>query len=167
MANNKRLGKKFEERVAKKIAEIWGVPERCITRTVASGTYAHDYGDIQFRCGIELNPPLVVECKRDTSLHLETLFNRIPPKWITQLEDELRKAEEKTGKIHNGVIVWGKPRFPIWVITNFHFFEQGLGYVIEGKPHIKTKEGFYMFQIEDFFSEIKPKRIKEDIIQKG
>ena len=156
MARNKQLGKRFEERVARKIAEIWGVPERCITRTVASGTYAYDFGDIQFRCGIQLNPPLVIECKRDTSLYLETLFNRVPPKWLKQLGEELRKAENKTGVPHNGVIIWGKPKFPMWVITDFHYFEQGLSRVIEAKPHIRTVEGFYMFKLEDFFDVVRP-----------
>ena len=161
MANrNKEKGKKFEERVAKHLARVWGVPQRCITRTLTSGTYAHDYGDIQFRCGIDI--PLVVECKRSTSQSLEKLIYKIPPKWVWQLEDELKKAKDKTGRVFAGVIVWSKPYKPLWVITRRDFFppitepDFDLDYIALKIPHIVNAEGFYIFPFEEFFREVRP-----------
>ena len=150
---SKTLGKRFEERVAKRLAKLWGVPPRCITRTLTSGTYAHDFGDIQFRCN--LNPRLVIECKRDTSLTVERLMKKIPEGWISQLDQDLSKAKARIGIFYSGVIVWGVKYKQPWVITAeeylsgswFDYFD----YARAKLPHIITAQGFYMFLFDDFF----------------
>lgn len=150
MNPNKEKGKRFETRVAKTIAEIWGLPDECVHRTLASGSFTYTFGDIEFKCGQK--PNLVIECKRDAKQTLEKLFFSIPRKWIAQLEREVKKAEKITGRKHFGIVVWGKPHGKMWVIT-----EESLFPFVEELfiPKIKTSEWFYIFPLEDFLLETK------------
>ncbi len=94
-ANNKRIGKRAEERVRKEFLQTWNLEPHCIVRNIASGTYEQEVGDLSFhleKCGYK-NPHLVVEVKRRKYIPRRP-DSKVFQKFLEQLQEEREKYKE-------------------------------------------------------------------------
>lgn len=115
--NNKRRGKYFEDKIARKIREWTGLDEHDCYRASCSGSrQSVEFGDIIFDYR---KNPVIVECKYYRDFSLEKVFPHpcsLVHNWIEQLGEESSRFEREFHEIPVSAVVVSKPRGDIFLL---------------------------------------------------
>lgn len=115
--NNRRRGKYFEDKIARKIREWTDLDEHECYRASCSGSrQSVEFGDIIFDYR---KNPVIIECKYYRDFSLEKVFPypcSLVYGWIQQLEDETFRFEKKFQEKPVSVVVVSKPRGDIFLL---------------------------------------------------
>lgn len=139
---SKSSWKYFERRIAKKIADMWGLTyNETVLRTPGSGSMSNFKGDIIV---IGEHFPLHIECKFGYEFNLEDII-----KEKATIKSFIKQAEEDCPKNKIPVVILSRPYYGIYVIIDLKHVNTNFPLDTIFLTFVMRTNNYLVIQLED------------------